>query len=252
MTNDVGRNDPCPCGSGTKYKNCFGMNLMTCSEYVAVYRSELEKSHSEKDKLVFQFFTDTLEDIGAIFAKSDKGHELIASRVQLIALFTLVDVLASYWYEYRNRIGTGTPRDRFASWLSEFCYVPENKEFIGSEYEKISIDRLYELRSSLVHFFGLARTAVDTFGIAPNDDEARSTMLSFIKQQKNKGTRMYLIESKKLHSLISEGALLMLGRWSKIIKDSQTDETKKWSHIEGIDRIYTKVMNEGAVRVRYK
>jgi preprotein translocase subunit SecA len=22
----VGRNDPCPCGSGKKYKNCHGMN----------------------------------------------------------------------------------------------------------------------------------------------------------------------------------------------------------------------------------
>ncbi|MBP5667578.1 MAG: SEC-C domain-containing protein, partial [Salinivirgaceae bacterium] len=23
----VGRNDPCPCGSGKKFKNCHGMNL---------------------------------------------------------------------------------------------------------------------------------------------------------------------------------------------------------------------------------
>ncbi|HRF35846.1 MAG TPA: SEC-C metal-binding domain-containing protein, partial [Clostridia bacterium] len=23
----VGRNDPCPCGSGRKYKNCCGNNL---------------------------------------------------------------------------------------------------------------------------------------------------------------------------------------------------------------------------------
>ncbi|MBR2837354.1 MAG: SEC-C domain-containing protein, partial [Kiritimatiellae bacterium] len=23
----VGRNDPCPCGSGTKYKKCCGRNL---------------------------------------------------------------------------------------------------------------------------------------------------------------------------------------------------------------------------------
>lgn len=26
-TPKVGRNDPCPCGSGKKYKNCCGRNL---------------------------------------------------------------------------------------------------------------------------------------------------------------------------------------------------------------------------------
>jgi uncharacterized protein YecA (UPF0149 family) len=26
VTADVGRNDPCPCGSGKKYKKCCGVN----------------------------------------------------------------------------------------------------------------------------------------------------------------------------------------------------------------------------------
>jgi preprotein translocase subunit SecA len=26
VTNEVGRNEPCPCGSGKKYKKCHGAN----------------------------------------------------------------------------------------------------------------------------------------------------------------------------------------------------------------------------------
>jgi len=28
MTDKIGRNDPCPCGSGKKYKKCCGFNKM--------------------------------------------------------------------------------------------------------------------------------------------------------------------------------------------------------------------------------
>jgi hypothetical protein len=44
----------------------------------------------------------------------------------------------------------------------------------------------------------------------------------------------------------------MLNGWSQTIRESQTDAGKKDSHIRGFDRIYKKVMLEGAVRVPYK
>ena len=28
VENKIGRNDPCPCGSGKKYKNCHGVGLV--------------------------------------------------------------------------------------------------------------------------------------------------------------------------------------------------------------------------------
>lgn len=250
MSNKPGRNDACPCGSCEKYKNCYGKQLDTCTVYTNEVKTLMEKSHAEKDKMVFQFFGDTLEDIGTIFYKNEKELEVVSSRVQLIAIFTLVDVLANYWYEYRNQ--TGTPKERFNTWLNAFCFTHENKEFPGSEYQKITADRLYDFRSSLVHFFGLSRTDENTFGIVPNDEEAKRLMEGFIKRQRNNGKTMYMVDSKKLHSLVSEGAILMLNGWSQIIQESQTVEAKKWSHIEGINRIYDKVMLEGAVRVPYK
>jgi len=250
MSNKPGRNDKCPCGSGEKYKNCYGRQLDTCGVYTSEVKTLTEKNHAEKDKMVFQFFGDTLEDIGTIFYKNEKELEVVSSRVQLIAIFTLVDVLASYWYEYRNQ--TGTPKERFTTWMNAFCFTHENIEFAGSEYENTTTERLYQFRSSLVHFFGLSRTDNDTFGIVPNDEEAKRLMEGFIKRQRNNGKTMYMVDSKKLHSLVGEGAILMLNGWSQIIQEAQTDEVKKWSHIEGIDRIYNKVMLEGAVRVPYK
>lgn len=252
MITKPGRNDKCLCGSGEKHKNCYGKQLDTCTVYANEIKTLMEKNHSEKDKMVFQFFGDTLEDIGTIFHKNQKGLEVVSSRVQLIAIFTLVDVLASYWYEYHNQTGEGKPRARFVSWMNEFCFTDVNKDFPGSEYQKITADRLYDFRSSLVHFFGLSRTDEDTFGIVPDDEEAKRLMEGFIKRQRNKGKTMYMVDSKKLHSLVSEGAILMLNGWSQTINEAQTNEGKKWSHIEGIDRIYKKVMLEGAVRVPYK
>ena len=41
----------------------------------------------------------------------------------------------------------------------------------------------------------------------------------------------------------------MLNEWKKIIAESQSDEVKKWQHIEGIDRIYQKIQLEGAAKV---
>lgn len=248
MSNKVGRNDLCPCESGLKYKNCYGKGLETCILFVNENNQTMLEKHAEKDKLVFRFFEDTLADMSSIFAKDENGLEVVASRVQLISIFTLIDVFASYWYEYHNQ--NGKPSERFCQWLSQFCFTEENEEYSDSIYVNITPERLYQFRSSLVHFFGLSRTDTDTFGIVPNDEEAKKIMESYIKQKK--GSVMYMVDSKKLHSLVSEGAVLMLNGWSDVIKEAQQNEHMKMEHIRGIDRIYKKVMLEGAIRVPFK
>lgn len=252
MNDTIGRerNNKCPCGSGEKYKKCYKLGLNSCSLYMKERYEADVADHQEKEKMVFRFFAETAEEIGSIFVTNDKKLEVLSPRVQLIAVFTLTDVIASYWFEYLNK--TAKTSERFTEWVDQYCFVDANKEYINSIYTNVTSVRLYQFRSSLVHFFGLSATPDDTFAIIPNEDEAKEIMEVYIQSRGNKIKPIHVIDSRVLHSIVTEGAILMLNEWSAIISDARTDEVKKRCHIEAINRIHTKVMLEGAVRVEYK
>ncbi|NQZ12967.1 MAG: SEC-C domain-containing protein, partial [Algicola sp.] len=63
MTNNVGRNDPCPCGSGKKYKKCC-LNQLTLvsSSQIQDIRSREDKLMNKIDKFCEQTFNSQLLD----------------------------------------------------------------------------------------------------------------------------------------------------------------------------------------------
>ena len=238
----AGRNDPCPCGNGKKFKYCYMEENSGC-------KKQLLEKHSLKDKEVFLFFREVTEDIGSAFVlEKETGNDYVAQRVQLIVVFTFIDTMANYWFEYLGR-KDGTPKIRFNDWCNAYCFNNKNHEYKG-DFLKINAENLYNLRSSLVHFFGLGeRDTSFALMIAPNkakDEEIDKWRKGF----KKIGHDGVFIKPKQLHNFVTEGGLLMLDDMRSNIEGSGIDENKKWQHINGIDRIYKKIMLEGAARIQ--
>lgn len=248
MAPNIGRNDPCPCGSTKKFKHCYLKDPSECPLFLRDQKQKLWDEHVFKDKEVFRFFNDVINDIGSVFRIHESGHDMVAQRVQLTTTFTFIDVVASYWYEYLGK--NGTQRERFEEWLKKYCLTEENHEYKNDkELQKFTATRLYSFRSSMVHFFGMSEPSEGYFiAITPNntpEEEVERWRLGF--DAKKHPT--IIVKPKRLHDLMTEGGILMLNEMHKNIEDSRFDESKKWAHVEGIDRIFQKVMKEGAVKI---
>lgn len=66
MTDTVGRNDPCPCGSGKKYKKCCELKKATKTfTYLPMEKNEenVAKKTETKSKSLFSQFVKTPEKI---------------------------------------------------------------------------------------------------------------------------------------------------------------------------------------------
>ncbi len=111
----VERNKLCLCGSGLKYKKCYDLKLETCSLYQKDVYKALNAANDGKEKDVLTFFEEVGQEIKSVFAKDQNSREVVSIRVQAIAIFTLVDVLASYWFCYLD--ATEKQSVRFKSWI---------------------------------------------------------------------------------------------------------------------------------------
>lgn len=211
-------------------------------------RQQLGREHQKKDDAVIKFFLkEATEDIASVFAMDSEGRNYTSERVQLICVFTLIDVIANYWYEYLGE--TGTQQVRFLQWVKKYCLVDANTEYKGKDFAYLSAENLYAVRSSMVHFLGIAGLNNEyklTFATNRMSDDF---IEKYKKGFKERGHNVLVIKPKKLHNLILEGTILMLTDWKKVISEAQSDEEKKWRHIEGIDRIYKKFQLEGSMKV---
>ncbi len=245
---NIGRNDLCLCGSNKKFKKCYGAVNSTCSIFLKEQCQKFINEHNEREKFVFRFFNEVLEDTNVILLKNKEGDDKLPLRVQMIIAFSLIDVLGSYWYEYLGK--TGKTSERAQKWYEQFCLNDKNPNLLTpQDWSRISSDRLYQFRNSLVHFFGLSEKSDGIyFALAPNnlpDDKHKDWQKQFSK----KGDESFIIKPANFYDLIREGAVLMLNEWSEVIKNAQTSPEHEKSHIEGIERIFNKINKEGAVKV---
>jgi hypothetical protein len=211
-------------------------------------RQRLAREHQQKDDAVFQFFKIATEEINSVFAVRADGKNYTSERVQLVCIFTLVDIVANYWYEYLGRTN-GTPRSRFEEWVNKYCLNDQNPEYVGTDFVYLTANDIYATRSSLIHFFGMSGLSGRhklTFATNSISDDF---IARYKKKFQERGHSILVVKPKKLHNLVLEGTLLMLFDWKQIIAEAQRDEEKKWQHIEGIDRIYQKIQLEGAMKV---
>ncbi len=245
---DLSRNDKCPCGSGKKFKRCYSEENSGCVLFLKEMKDKMLNDHNENEKKVFRFFNETIEDIGSVFViKKETGNSYVSQRVQIISVFTFIDVTAHYWFEYLGR-KDGTPKIRFLDWTNNYCFTDKNPNYFD-EFKMMGSDKLYSLRNSLVHFFGLGESdPMYQFALVPNNATGEKVE-EWRKGFKNRGHNVILFRPKTFYDFIIEGALLMLEDMRANIDASGIDENKKWKHIEGINRIFQKIMKEGAVKV---
>jgi hypothetical protein len=205
-------------------------------------------SHSEKEKQVFDFFNYIVEqEINVINVKNDKSVDLVPSRIQLIIIFSLVDIMSNYWYEFRG--ASAGNKVKFCEWVNTFCLTKNNKKYIAY-WKKVSAERLYSLRCSVVHFFGISEPSEGIyFAISPND-YPESKRGEFSRKVSKPGNKTIMLKTKHLHELVREGGILMLASWMRIIKQaSKGDPTRRRAYVTGIDRVWAKYWREGAVHV---
>jgi len=250
MNEKIGRNDPCSCGSGSKFKNCYEKESPYCKIYEDERRKKLLSEHNHKEKRIFSFLKNCGEELKLLFSLKN-----VPIRVLTINCFTLVDVLASYWFIYLNK-DTNRHRDKFLEFVEEFCLCKDNNEYTKfKKFKRITAQELYGLRCSSVHFYGLGG---DRFILVPIKDpeeikekieDLRRKLINKVKKEKNRD--LVPINPADLRELILDGAVLMLNRMKKNVTKSAHNSKIAWEHIEGIDRIYKKYKREGAVSVPF-
>lgn len=205
-------------------------------------------THIERDKEVFEFFSNIATESNIVFLKAENGTDRIPLRTQMIISFTLMDVLASYWYEYLGKTATITVRS--CSWYDTFCKTEKNTEYIKDKQLKIlGSERLYQFRNSLVHFMGMSEGKDNIYMSLASNDLPEDEKDKFIKGLETKDYKNIIIRPNDFHNLIKQGGIMMLNEMQKIIEQSHTDDGKKKEHIDGIERIFNKIQLEGAVGI---
>lgn len=207
-------------------------------------RKEILEIHIAREKEVVSFFIGVIEEVNQVFLNETDGSNRIPLRVQTVAAFSAIDVLASYWFAFLNK--TGRTNKRAEAWYDEFCAKEENKHYLGL-WRKVSSERLYKFRNALVHFFGMGEIDPGEIyiALAANDlsDESKEKMeRAFLA----KGHKTIMFRPKDFFDMIREGAIMMMEQWASIIAEAQTDKAKEQEYIEGIERVWQKIMKEGA------
>ena len=154
----IGRNEKCPCGSNKKYKECYLTDSENCTLYLKDRNTKISSKYEEVLRSVIERLRQTTWELDQLFYKTEGGREIIPALMQLVGIFTVIDVLGNYWYEYLGK--TASTSKRFDEYLDSFCFTNKNKEFLGRKYlSSITAEKLRLLRNNVVHFNGLGTDA---------------------------------------------------------------------------------------------
>lgn len=237
-------NIKCPCGSGIKYKNCYGKNRPDCNVFLKENRTKLSAEHAEKEKEVMDFFNGLVKDVKKLlFLEEAKG--VVSERMQTIACFVLMEVFSNYWSIYNSK--NETPEERLITWYKLFCSSDENKTYKENEYlKKLGYAPLLKLRHSLIHFYGMSEQEEGKYITLISKDIDQET---FEKYKKGFKKGIAVLKTTDLYEFFKDAGLLMLKHFLINIQKSGQDEDKKWEHIEGINRIHDKFKKEGATEI---
>jgi hypothetical protein len=209
---------------------------------------ELTIEHNKREKFVIDFLTEVANETNIIYLKGESGNDRVPLRIQVIIVFSLLDVFANYWCEYRNN--REKPRKRCCDWYEQFCKTDRNEEFVrDKQWAILSSSQMYDLRDSIVHFFALPEERENlSISLEPNNlpvAESQNLRNEFKKTGKN----ILIIKPHDFHKLIKKGGIVMLKDWANNIKASRNDKAKGDEHIAGMERLWNKVNKEGAVKI---
>jgi len=205
-------------------------------------------NHEQREREVFDFFNGITSETDSIFLKNNDNTDVIPLRIQMVVVFSLIDIFASYWYEYRGE--EKGQRERFTSWYDTFCRKKINSRYNeGGKWDVIDQDRIYRLRCSLVHFFGLS-SASEPIYLSLVSNNLPEKEIKDLEARLNKLKTNIIIKPHDFYILVKNGCIVMFNEWIKNIHEANDgDDNKKREHIEGIERIWKKIQNEGAIGI---
>ena len=209
---------------------------------------DLKYNHEKREKEVFNFFNGVTLETDSIFLKNSDSTDVIPLRIQMVVIFSLIDIFASYWYEYKGE--RGGQKDRFINWYDYFCRTNKNLKYKKDDkWDIIDSHRIYRLRCSLVHFFGLSEASELIYlALVSNnlpEKEIKELETRFTKLKTN-----IIIKPHDFYVLVKNGGITMFNEWIENIKEANNgNDNKKSEHIDGIERIWKKIQNEGAVGI---
>jgi tetratricopeptide (TPR) repeat protein len=126
MNEKISRNDPCPCGSGKKYKKCCGMNEAVSITHIV--ESEMDNLQKQILQFAFNFYGTEMEDDFA----------------DLQEMLVIPDEQASQFYEFVHSI-----------WFSLFEQMEDGEtiieKFVSYESPKVKRPRLKQILQSWVN-----------------------------------------------------------------------------------------------------
>lgn len=242
----VERNGPCPCGANKKYKHCYGKEGSSCTLFIRDQKMLKINEHEKREKEVLSFFKEIMAEAEVVNLKDPNGNDLISSRIQMLVVFSIVDVLASYWYEYSGQ--TGKTNERAQKWYDAFCAIERNKHY-QNLWRDVSSSRLYIFRNALVHFFGLGEQNEEISILLGQNNLPEKTREMLHAELLAKNHKTIVVRPKDFFDMVAEGAIIMLSDWGNTIKEAQRSREREKEYIAGIERVWKKVKKEGAVRV---
>ena len=242
--NKIKVNDLCPCGSNKKYKKCYMTNSETCGIYLKEKKTKILNEYEEILKEVLDSLLKSTQELNQLFFKTKQDNEVISSRMQLIGVFTIIDVLGNYWYEYLGK--NGKPSERFDDFINTFCFIDENNEFSSRKYlQNTTTEELRRLRDSIVHFYGIGKNGRYTIISNPSQTNLQKDIDSSIELFRHIKKDIVFIQPLEFKKIIIEGSILMLFKIKTDVLEAKSNQ-EELKVIDSIKRIQHKLREEGA------
>lgn len=247
MPNKIEMNHPCPCGSEKKYKNCYVSKSEECAQYVQEHGKEISEKYTKIANNVTESLVKTSQDLNTLFYKTPEDKEVIPSLMQMIGVFTVIDVFGSYWFEYLGKHGTHS--ERFDEFINKFCFTSDNSEFVERKYlGKITAENLRSLRNSIVHFYGLGKNHGFCIIANPSKTAQVEKIDLAVRGFKKYKNDLIFIQPIELKKIIIEGGVQMVKHFH--MEGASAKSTKEvMSYFHSLGRIYSKLEEEGAMNV---
>lgn len=212
-------------------------------------RIQMLKEHTDREKEVFHFFNQIIAETTIIYLKDANDKDQIPLRIQMIIIFSLIDVLGSYWYEYLGQ--SGKTNERAQAWYEAFCATDRNPHYQGL-WRELTSTRLYAFRNALVHFFGFGEENEGLSIILAASNLSEKMRLGMEEDLLVRGHKTIVMRPNNFSDLIKEGAIIMLHEWGSTIQAAQSEPVREAEYIAGIERVWKKVRKEGATGISEK
>ena len=207
------------------------------------------EDHNIREKLVLQHLTRANGDLNQLFYKTRDNKEIIPTQMQLIVIFTVIELAANYWDQYTKKVSYSDKEvdgvgKNFRVFAKNFLFCSDNKEYKNNKFlKRLNEHKLYEFRSAAVHFYGIGVPGISVMCEGLTNEEYEE----FYNERKEKNPKEICIRPQHLRKIVNSGIEIMLNQLLKNIQKAQTDPDFEKEHITGIYYIFDMWSQKGVV-----